>query len=199
MESLFKKAKHGGHRTGAGRKPKSGIPGDVTTMMRIPQSDKNAVKDLLSSRRTLRIIAKDVQPLSPKQEPTKLYTPFFGHKIAAGFPSPADDYKQDSLDLNELLIKNPPATFFLEVMGESMLGAGIYPGDKLIVDRSIDPKHGDVVVAVIDSEHTVKTLYKRNHKIELRPENPNFPIITFKNGQELNIFGVVTHTIHKVR
>ena len=189
---------HGGRRLGAGRKPKSGIPGDVTSMMRIPQSDKKAVQDLLAARRVLRIVATDTKPRSLKPNPTKLYTPLFGHKIAAGFPSPADDFVEASLDLNELLIKNPPATFFLEVMGESMLGAGIYPGDKLIVDRSIEPKHGDVVVAIVDSEYTVKRLHKRNGKVELRPENPNFPIITFKDGQELNIFGVVKNTIHKV-
>ena len=189
---------HGGRRLGAGRKPKSGIPGDVTSMMRIPQSDKKAVQDFLAARRVLRIVATDTKPQSLKPNPTKLYTPLFGHKIAAGFPSPADDFVEASLDLNELLIKNPPATFFLEVMGESMLGAGIYPGDKLIVDRSIEPKHGDVVVAIVDSEYTVKRLYRRNGKVELRPENPNFPIITFKDGQELNIFGVVKNTIHKL-
>ena len=189
---------HGGKRVGAGRKPKSGIPDDVTSMMRIPQSDKQAVQDLLAARRVLRIVATDTKLQSLKPNPTKLYTPLFGHKIAAGFPSPADDFVEASLDLNELLIKNPPATFFLEVMGESMLGAGIYPGDKLIVDRSVEPKHGDVVVAIVDSEYTVKRLHKRNNKIELRPENPNFPIITFKDGQEFNIFGVVKNTIHKV-
>lgn len=196
---MTKKISHGGQRAGAGRKTKSGIPGDITYMMRIPQSDKKTVQAFLTSKRLLRILAFKAKLQSSKPNPTKLYTPQFSHKISAGFPSPADDYIEASLDLNELLIKNPPATFFLDVIGQSMIGAGIFEGDKLIVDRSIDPKHGDIVVAVVDSEHTVKRLYKRQGKIELHSENSDFPAITFKEGQELNIFGVVTNTIHKLR
>ena len=189
----------GGFRPGAGRKPKSGIKGDIGQVMRIPKSDTPAVVELLEKRRALRILLNTTRAQTAKLTPIKQYLPQFSHKIAAGFPSPADDYIESSLDLNELLVKNPPATFFLDVIGHSMINAGIFDGDKIIVDRSIEAKHGDIVVAIVDNEHTVKRLYKKNGKVELRAENLEFPPITFKDGQELNIFGVVTNTIHKVR
>lgn len=139
------------------------------------------------------------QMLLPLDMPISLEIPLFGHKIAAGFPSPADDYIESRLDLNQLLVKNAPATFFLRVKGESMIGAGIFDGDILVVDRSIKPQHGAIVVAALDGELTVKRLSQASGKTALLPENPEFPPIHLKEGQELQIWGVVTNTIHTVR
>ena len=125
--------------------------------------------------------------------------PLFGHTVPAGFPSPADDYVEDWLDLNQLLIHNKSATFFLRVKGDSMLNAGIHDGDIIVVDRSIEPADRAVVVAVVDGELTVKRLVMRNGITELHAENPKYAPIRFKEGQELTIWGVVTSSIHGVK
>ena len=116
--------------------------------------------------------------------------------VPAGFASPARDYKGKSLDLNELLIRNSPATFFWKVKGESMRDEGINNGDMLVIDRSIEPKHGDIVVADINGEVAVKKLYKRGRVVELRSANPDFEPRCFTDGEELTIWGVVTSVIH---
>jgi DNA polymerase V len=189
----------GGFRPGAGRKPKSGIPGEPSAVMRIPVGDKAAVIDLINIRRQLRTAPIPAGASRPAIDPPKVLIPLFSNRITAGFPSPADDYIEDRLDLNQLLVKNGPATYFLNVVGDSMVGAGIFEGDKLIVDRSLEPKHGNIVVAVVDGEHTVKRLFKRGSRIELRSENPHYPPIRLKEGQELLVFGVVTSSIHPVK
>lgn len=120
----------------------------------------------------------------------------FSTKIEAGFPSPADDYIEGQLDLNEYLVKNPPATFFVRVSGESMIGAGIHPNDLLIVDRSIKPKAGKVVIAVINGEFTVKRLVDRNGSFWLVPENSKFPEKQIKDDEDVLVWGVVTNVIH---
>ena len=125
--------------------------------------------------------------------------PLFGHKIPAGFPSPADDYVEERLDLNQLLVHNKSATFFLRVKGDSMINAGIHDGDIIVVDRSVEPTERSVVVAVIDGELTIKRLMLGNGTPELHAENPKYPPIRFKEGQELTIWGVVTSSVHSVR
>ncbi len=188
----------GGFRLGAGRKPKSGLKGDTSQVMRIPNSVSSAVIELLEKRRAIRIFSNTTRSQTAKLNPIKKYLPQLSRKIATRFLNPANDYIETSLDLNELLVKNSPATFFLDMVGHSMINAGIFDGDKIILDRSIEAKHGDIVVAIVNSEHTVKRLYKKNSKVELHAENPNSSIITFKNNEELKIVGVVTNTIHKV-
>ncbi|MDZ4201450.1 MAG: translesion error-prone DNA polymerase V autoproteolytic subunit [Gallionella sp.] len=128
-----------------------------------------------------------------------LRLPLFGHAVPAGFPSPADDYIEDRLDLNQLLVHNKAATFFLRVKGDSMDNAGIHDGDIIVVDRSVEATDRSVVVAVIDGELTVKRLVMRNGIAELHPENPKYAPIRFKDGQELTIWGVVTSSVHSVR
>ena len=125
--------------------------------------------------------------------------PLYGHKISAGFPSPADDYVEDRLDLNQLLIQNKAATFFLLVKGDSMVNAGIHDGDMIVVDRSTEATDQSVVVAVVDNELTVKRLIKQNGIVELHAENPKYAPIRFKEGQELTIWGVVTSAVHTVK
>jgi DNA polymerase V len=125
--------------------------------------------------------------------------PLYGHTVPAGFPSPADDYVEDRLDLNQLLVHNKSATFFLRVKGDSMVNAGIHDGDIIVVDRSVEPIDRSVVVAVVDGELTVKRLVLRNGTAELHAENPKYVPIRFKEGQELTIWGVVTSAVHLVR
>ncbi|MBU4485738.1 MAG: translesion error-prone DNA polymerase V autoproteolytic subunit [Candidatus Delongbacteria bacterium] len=128
----------------------------------------------------------------------KVELPFYTEKLSAGFPSPADDYLERSLDLNEYLIKNPAATFFVEIQGDSMIGAGIHSGDILIVDRSLEAKHGKIVVAIINSEFTVKRLSWVENKIRLMPDNPNYKPIEINDGMEFEIWGVATTVIHRL-
>ena len=119
------------------------------------------------------------------------------HRISAGFPSPAADYAEDGLDLNHYLVQNKPATFMFTVKGDSMLGAGICDGDKVVVDKALKPKHKDIVVAVVDGEYTIKRLHQLRGRIELQPENPNYQPITFDEGSELQIWGVVVGVVRK--
>lgn len=119
------------------------------------------------------------------------------HRISAGFPSPAGDYAEDGLDLNNYLVQNKPATFMFTVRGESMINAGICDADKVVVDRALKAKHNDIVVAVVDGEYTIKRLYKYRGRIELRPENPDYQPITFTEGNELQIWGVVVGVVRK--
>ncbi len=121
------------------------------------------------------------------------------HKTASGFPSPADDYVENRLDLNQLLVKNRSATFFMRVQGDAMKGAGIYGGDILVVDRSIAPHDRAVVVAVVNGDLAVRRLVIRHGAAELHAENPACAPILLKEGQELDIWGVVTSTVHKVK
>jgi len=115
--------------------------------------------------------------------------------ISAGFPSPAEDHSCRRIDLNEVLIKHPQATFLMRVRGPSMREAGIDDGDSVIVDRSLKAAHGRVVVAVVDGEFTVKRLWKRGDNVKLQAANPTYPDITPRDGQTLEVWGVVTHAI----
>ena len=120
----------------------------------------------------------------------------FSARVSAGFPSPAADYEEGKLDLNKHLVKNPAATFFVRVSGDSMTGAGVHDGDLLIVDRSKEPVSGNVVIAVLDGEMTVKRLRIRNDKYTLEPENDNYPVQKITKDSEFEVWGVVTNVIH---
>lgn len=124
--------------------------------------------------------------------------PYFPQGIPAGFPSPADDYLQKALDLHEHLIKHPAATFFAHVQGDSLKDANIQDGDLLIIDRAETPRHRSIVVAIVNGEFTVKRLHKRNGEIRLVPENKAFPPIEVTEGMDVEIWGVVSHIIHRV-
>jgi DNA polymerase V len=119
-------------------------------------------------------------------------------KVSAGFPSPADDYIEKTLDLNELLVQKPAATFFARAQGNSMIGAGIFPNDILVVDRSIEPVSGKVVICAIDGELTVKRLIMDNGQWKLQSENADYPDIMIYEEIDMVIWGVVTNVIHSL-
>lgn len=168
----------GGKRSGAGRPKGRNVYGEATKPIRIPQSKIDKVMTYLQDAMTFDL-------------------PLYSNKVSAGFPSPADSYIECKLDLNTYLIKHPAATFFLRVSGDSMQNAGIQSGDMLIVDKSLEPSDGKIVIAAIDGELTVKRLVKKAGRVQLMPENEAYPIIEVKDNQDLVIWGVVTHVIHQ--
>jgi DNA polymerase V len=123
--------------------------------------------------------------------------PLMVSPVAAGFPSPAEQYIESPLDLNKLLVTKPAATYFVRAEGDSMLGAGIRSGDILVVDRSLNAVDGSIVIAAVDNEFTVKYLRKDESGIRLEPANRKYKPITFCDGMELRLFGVVTAVIHQ--
>lgn len=124
--------------------------------------------------------------------------PVFLERVPAGFPSPAGDYIEGKLDLNEHLVKHPAATFYVRVTGDSMIEKGIHSGDLLIVDRSLEPKDRNIIIAVLDGELTVKQLEKRKGKLRLLPANKNYEPIEVSEQQSFEIWGVVTNVIHSL-
>lgn len=171
---------HGGKRKGAGRPPGKNKYGEPTKPLRIPLSKVSLVKALVTN------------------DATPYELPLFSSKVRAGFPSPADDYIECKLDLNSHLVKHPAATFLVRAEGDSMKNAGIYSGDMLIVDKSIEPLHGKIVIAAVDGELTVKRLHKTLEKTMLLAENPKYKPIVLNEEQDVIIWGVVTHVIHNV-
>ncbi|MCL7489064.1 MAG: translesion error-prone DNA polymerase V autoproteolytic subunit [Desulfobulbaceae bacterium] len=128
---------------------------------------------------------------------TRVVRPLFLSGVSAGFPSPAEDYIDRRLDLNELLIKNPAATFFVRVAGDSMTGAGIHHQDILVVDRSLDAASGSIVIAVYNGELTVKRLVRDKNSIRLVAENPAYPPLIIDEDNGCEVWGVVTSVIHQ--
>lgn len=171
---------HGGARKGAGRPRGQGKYGEATRSVRIPQSRVMEVLEYL------------------QQDAHAYQIPLYSCSVKAGFPSPADDYVEARLDLNEHLIKHPSATFFVRASGDSMMNAGIHPGDILVVDRSIEASHGRIVIAAIDGELTVKRLHRQRGEIQLLAENPLYAPIYIREEADLVIWGVVTNVIHPV-
>ncbi|MCB5262877.1 MAG: translesion error-prone DNA polymerase V autoproteolytic subunit [Candidatus Cloacimonetes bacterium] len=128
----------------------------------------------------------------------KVARPLFSTRVPAGFPSPATDYTEKELDLNERLILHKKHTYFMEVEGYSMIGAGIYPGDLAIVDRAIEPSSNKVVIAIVDGEFMLKRLIIKNSEYWLVPENDEFQPLKITEDADFIIWGVVTYVIHPV-
>ena len=135
--------------------------------------------------------------IKPLVARTELPLPLYLAPVSAGFPSPAEDYLDRALDLNELLISNPAATFYVRASGDSMRDAGIQTGDLLIVDRAIEPRPGKIVIAAVDGELTVKRLRTKDGRLYLAPENPAYPNIEVSPEASFEIWGVVTCVIHR--
>lgn len=184
----------GGHRDGSGRKA---IYNEPTKTMRVPISRIIEIKNYLASDKKATL--NDVASITLINPETLIQIPLASEKIAAGFPSPAQDYIDKTLDMNEHLVKNEAATFVVKVASLSMRDAGIEIDDELLVDRSLEAKHEDIVVALIDNEFTVKRLMVEGDKCWLKAENPDYDDIHLKDCQELLIWGVVTFVIKPFR
>lgn len=178
---MLKKSKSGGFRPGSGRPKGTGKYREPTEPLRVPRSLLPQVKDLLTYY---------------QERDEKASIPLYATRVAAGFPSPADDHIEAKLDLNQHLVKHPASTFFVRVEGESMLGAGIYPNDILVVDRSLKPSNGKVVIAVVNGELTVKRLEVGKGTLKLLAENVQYPSIQITEEMNFSIWGVVTNVIH---
>lgn len=131
-------------------------------------------------------------------EPKTLYKlPFFLSSVEAGFPSAVHDYMEGALDLNQLMVKHPAATFFVRAAGDSMQGAAIHPGDILVVDRALEPSSGKIVLAVVNGEFTVKRFIKKGESVYLTPENERYKPLKITAAMDFQVWGVVTWVIHK--
>jgi len=135
-------------------------------------------------------------PIPVQSNPMLLHV--CGWTVHAGFPSPAADHAQKRIDINEHLVRNKAATFLFKVKGDSMTGVGIYANDMLVVDRSIEPKHNNIVLAVVNNDFTVKRFYKRGGVVKLVAENPLYPPIVIKEADDFTVWGVVTFNLHKL-
>ena len=134
-----------------------------------------------------------LQPVSIAEAP--LWVLLLKNRVTAGFPSPAEDLGAQRIDLTQVLITHPQATYFLRASGQSMVEAGIFDNDILVVDRAVKPRHNHIVVAVVDGDFTVKRLYQRAGRIKLKAANPTFVDIVPKDGQTIEVWGVVTASI----
>ncbi len=124
--------------------------------------------------------------------------PLYLSPVKAGFPSPADDYAEQALNLHAYAVRNEAATFFLRASGDSMTGAGIFDGDILVVDRSVPAEHNRIVIAALEGELTVKRLVRRKGRVYLAPENPDYPMFDITEREYVHIWGVVTFSLHKL-
>ena len=168
-------------------------PGQPLSSMPLQTLFRNAIlriEEIWKNKRTMhhKKTAKQTECGNP---------PLMATPVAAGFPSPAEQYIESPLDLNELLVHRPAATFFVRAAGDSMIGAGIRPGDILVVDRSLDARDGSIVIACVDNEFTVKFLRSDGERWFLEAANRKYRPITFSEGMELRIFGVETAVIHQ--
>jgi DNA polymerase V len=203
----------GGSRSGAGRKPGSNAYGEATRPIRVPLSLYPELQNLLEHLKSgQRPGGETGQGRGPVRLRTGLRPgcfipdgtappqalPLFASHVQAGFPSPAEDYVDQRLDLNEYLIHHPAATFFVRVQGDSMEGAAIHDGDLLVVDRALEPAHGRIVIAAVNGELTVKRLLLRDGGAWLQPENPAYAALHISEGLDCVIWGVVKHVIHSV-
>ncbi|EPU8963993.1 LexA family protein [Acinetobacter baumannii] len=199
-----KEFEHGGARENAGRKAQFN---ELTKVIRVPESQVNFIKNWLlnnvkTDHQTDFTSKLKIQQVHPNND--KIYhIPLATERVAAGFPSPAQDDIEQALDLNEYLIRNENATFIVKANSLSMLDAGIDIDDPLIVDRSIPAKSGDIVIALIDNDFTVKRLMIDTQfqppKVWLKAENPDYQNIYIEEGQELVIWGVVTYNLKRMR
>jgi DNA polymerase V len=183
----------GGKRAGSGRAKGSGKFGEPTKPIRLPISLVEQIEQL--QQRGLDPNADDVMDLV---RATRYALPFYGVAVSAGLPSPAEDYLEGKIDLNQHLVKNPSATFLVRATGDSMIEAGIHSGDVLVVDRSLKPLDQKIVIAVLNGELTVKRMHYQKRRLFLMPANPNYPAISVTEEMELQVWGVVTSVIHLV-
>jgi DNA polymerase V len=192
---------HGGKRLNAGRKEGTGKFGEPTTVIRVPNSQKKVIIDFLAHRQNHKT-TQEIDSVNlfeyPALNGTQVLLPLFSSKVRAGFPSPADDHVDKRLDVSEYLIEQADSTFFATIIGDSMRDAGLLSGDKAVVDRSKQASIGDIVLAIIDGEFTIKTLGKNKQGMpRLIPANSDFPIIEIKEEMQFEVWGVVTGSFRR--
>lgn len=203
MKSVTKKLS-GGLRPGSGRKEGTGKFKEPTDVIRIPASQKPVILEYLDEYKRNKLISKAAENETiqyPAKEPVKLYRPLFTSKIPAGFPSPADDHIEDELDINEYLVDQPEATFYNTIEGTSMIDLGFFPGDKVVVNRAKDARVGDIVVAVLDGQVTIKRLgISKSGRPILYPENAaeGLKPIRITDGSDFFIWGVVVGLFRRI-
>lgn len=180
---------------GGGRKPKP-VP---TKAIRLPLPLVDQLLELKKKEKGFEsLYRRDIGEIFSGKVSSALQVPLFESRIQAGFPSPADEFSEGMLDLNEYLIPHKAATFFVRVTGDSMIGVGIFPNDMLIVDRSLTPAPGKIVIAALNGEMTVKRLKKEKDYILLCSENEKYPDIKVTEEDSFSIWGVVTNVIHSL-
>lgn len=187
------RSRHGGSRPGAGRPA-----GEPAQRIRIPESQVPTVRAYLEAcRRPAELDAP--RPLSLM--PSTVALSAFANRVPAGVPATLDAAAEDAVDLNEHLViaGHAGSTSMIRVSGWSMIGAGIFDQDEVLVDRALAPRQGDIVVALIDGELSIKRLGRIDGRVALLPENPHFRPIVLRDGEELAIWGVVTRCLRKLR
>jgi DNA polymerase V len=176
--------KHGGRRAGAGR-----IPSPPTKVVRLPAPFADLARELAAARK-----GGDVAAFLEVESRSALRVPMMAWAAACGFPSPAEDYVDRPLDFNELFIEHP-ATFAIRIEGDSMTGAGIFPGDIAVVDRAREPVNGSIILALLDGAFTVKRYRIKDGAVWLQAENPAFADMPLSDGQSFEVWGVITRSI----
>ena len=202
-ESTSGSISRGGKRLNAGRKEGTGKFGEPTEVMRVPVSQKPVIVDFLAHYQQKKHTQEiDVAHLFeyPALHATQTPIPLFSSKVRAGFPSPADDHVETRLDVGDYLIEQADTTFFATIIGDSMKDAGLLSGDKAVVNRSKQASIGDIVLAVIDGEFTIKTLGKNKQGLpRLIPANTDYPVIEINEHMQFEIWGVVTGSFRRFR
>jgi len=195
------KATRGGVREGAGRRIGSGKFREPTSVVRIPTSQEPVIKDFLAAYQKKRL-SIDLDVVSAFELPSlhraPLSLPLYSSKVSAGFPSPAEEHVEKRLNPNDFLIDQDDATFFVTIQGYSMVDVGLMPGDKAVVDRSKTANVGDIILAVINGEFTIKTLAKnKSGAPRLMPANKDFKPIEITEEMQFEIWGVVTGSFRR--
>ena len=192
---------HGGRRPGAGRKPGNNMA-QPTTVIRVPVNTVKIIKNFVSTltgEHALQTHAGFSDLIQFVRAKRHIVFPLYTSKVAAGFPSPADDHIEQRLNPSDYLVENDAATFFVRVKGDSMIEAGIFDNDVLVIDRSRTQQTGDIVLAMLDGEFTVKILEQSKKGVNLIPANRNYSAIEIKKEQSLEIWGVVTGSMRKFK
>lgn len=195
--------KRGGIRAGAGRKVGTGKFGEETSVLRVPISQTPVIKDFLAAYQRKKLTA-DIDVVTdfewPALNAASIKLPLYSSKVSAGFPSPAEEHVEKRLDPSEFLIDQKDATFFVTIQGQSMIDVGLLPGDKAVVDRSKQASIGNIVLAVLDGEFTIKTLSRsKDGKVRLLPANKDFKPIQITEEMQFEIWGVVTGSFRRFR
>jgi len=194
---------HGGKRPDAGRKLGTGKFGESTVALRVPASQESVVKDFLVAYQRKKI-STSIDAITefefPVMDTHPISLPLYSSKVSAGFPSPAEEHVEKRLDPSEFLIDQKDATFFVTIQGQSMIDIGLLPGDKAVIDRSKQASIGNIVLAVLDGEFTIKTLSRtKDGKVRLLPANSTgaYSPIEITENMNFEIWGVVTGSFRR--